>query len=283
MWMLPIGWRDSDDGRYMAGAVVNLNDGDRRRWCSGSTVGLVGTRRSHAEGAVPRETEEAVMTMPEVVSPERWQAARDELLVKEKAATRMLDDLAAQRRRLPMVAFPKTYVFEGPEGKASLIDLFDGRRQLVVYQMMDNGPDDYCSGCSGFTDSVGELAHLHARDTSYAVVSNMPLAQMTSWWKRMGWTVPYYSSRGTSFSEDCGTGEGFGLSVFLRDGRDGHEAYRTYFTTARGVDRLRFDFNILDLTPYGRQEEWEDSPQGWPQTPPYEWWRHHDEYENTGT
>jgi len=91
----------------------------------------------------------------------------------------------------------------------------------------------------------------------------------------MGWTVPFYSSRDTDFSEDCGTGRGFGLSVFLRDGK---HVYRTYFTTARGVDRLRFDFNLLDLTPYGRQEEWEDSPVGWPQTKPYEWWRLHDGY-----
>ncbi len=125
---------------------------------------------------------------------------------------------------------------------------------------------------------MSELAHLHARDTSYVVVSNMPIEQLTEWWQRMGWTAPFYSSRGTSFSEDCGTGSGFGLSVFIRDGGD---VYRTYFTTSRGVDRLRFDFNILDLTPYGRQEQWEDSPAGWPQTPPYEWWRHHDEYQTS--
>jgi predicted dithiol-disulfide oxidoreductase (DUF899 family) len=215
------------------------------------------------------------VAMPDVVSTEQWKAASEELLAKEKAATKILDDLAAQRRRLPMVAFTTDYAFEGPAGQASLLDLFAGRRQLAVYQMMDNGPDDYCSGCSGFTDNVGELAHLHARDVSYVVVSNMPIAQLTTWWRRMGWSVPYYSSRGTSFSEDCGTGAGFGLSVFLRDGSD---VYRTYFTTSRGVDRLRFDFNILDLTPYGRQEQWEDSPAGWPQTAPYQWWRHHDEY-----
>jgi predicted dithiol-disulfide oxidoreductase (DUF899 family) len=215
------------------------------------------------------------MALPEVVSPEQWLAARDALLAKEKAATRLLDDLAAQRRRLPMVAFTKDYAFEGSGGRASLVDLFAGRRQLVVYQFMDNGPDDYCSGCSSFIDNVGDPAHLNARDTTFVVVSNMPPVQLAAYWKRMGWTVPFYSSRGTSFSEDCGAGRGFGMSVFLRDG---HDVYRTYFTTARGVDRLRFDFNALDLTPYGRQEDWEDSPDGWPQTRPYQWWRLHDEY-----
>jgi predicted dithiol-disulfide oxidoreductase (DUF899 family) len=215
------------------------------------------------------------MALPEAVSPEQWQEAGDALLAKEKAATRLLDDLAAQRRRLPMVAFPKEYTFQSPDGPARLIDLFGDRRQLVVYQFMDNGPDDYCSGCSSFIDNVGDLAHLNARDARFVVVSNMPLAQIAAFWTRMGWTVPFYSSRGTDFSEDCGTGGGFGLSVFLRDGQ---RVYRTYFTTSRGVDRLRFDFNVLDLTPYGRQEEWEDSPVGWPQTKPYEWWRLHDQY-----
>ena len=156
-----------------------------------------------------------------------------------------------------------------------MVDLFDGRRQLVVYQMMDNGPDDYCSGCASYTDNVGHLEHLNARDATYVTVSNMPIEQMTAYWTRMVWTVPYFSSRGTTFADDCGVGGGFGLSVFLRDR---HEVYRTYFTTSRGVDRLRFDFNILDFTPYGRQEDWEDSPVGWPQTKPYEWWRLHDEY-----
>ena len=217
------------------------------------------------------------MALPNVVSPEEWQAARDDLLTKEKAATRLLDDLAAQRRRLPMVAFAKDYTFEGPGGRSSLLDLFDGRRQLVVYQFMDNGPDDYCPGCSGVVDNVGNLAHLQARDTTFVVVSNMPPSQLAAYWKRMGWTVPFYSSRGTSFSDDSGAGGEFGYSVFLRDG---DAVYRTYFTTARGVDRMRFDFNVLDLTPYGRQEDWEDSPAGWPQTKPYQWWRLHDEYEH---
>ncbi|AHH96757.1 DUF899 domain-containing protein [Kutzneria albida] len=215
------------------------------------------------------------MNVPPIVSAEQWRAAREELLVKEKEATRALDALAAERRRLPMVEVDQPYVFEGPEGPVSLADLFEGRRQLIVYQFMDNGPEDYCSGCASFTDNVGRLEHLHARDTSYACVSDMPLPQLTAFWQRMGWTVPVYSSRGTSFGLDCGTGGGFGLSVFLRQDE---AVYRTYFTSGRGVDRLRLDFNLLDLTPFGRQEEWEDSPEGWPRTKPYTWWRLHDEY-----
>jgi len=146
---------------------------------------------------------------------------------------------------------------------------------LIVGEYFDNGPDDYYPGCSGVMDNVGNLEHLRARDTTFVAVSNMPLSQLAAYWRRMGWTVPFYSSRGTSFSDDCGAGGGFGLSSFLRDG---DSVYRTYFTTSRGVDRMRFDFNVLDLTPYGRQEDWEDSPAGWPQTKPYEWWRLHDEY-----
>jgi len=203
------------------------------------------------------------VNLPTVVSPAEWQASRDALLAKEKAATHALDALAAERRRLPMVRFGDDYAFEGQGGKASLLDLFDGRRQLVVYQFMDLGPDDYCGGCASFTDNVGHLAHLQARDTTFVTVSDMPLSQIASFWQRMGWTVPFYSSRGSAYSADCGAGGGFGLSVFLRDGDD---VYRTYFTTGRGVDRLRFDFNTLDLTPLGRQEEWENSPADYPQT-----------------
>lgn len=215
------------------------------------------------------------MNLPKVVSAQEWQVARDQLLEKEKEATAVLDALAAQRRRLPMVKFDEGYLFEGPDGKASLLDLFDGRRQLVVYQFMDNGPEDYCPGCSMLTDSVPRQEHLNARDTTYVIVSNMPLSQIESYKRRMEWTLPFYSSRGTTFSADCGADGGFGLNVFIRDGDD---VYRTYFTSSRGADRLNWHFNILDLTPLGRQEQWEDSPEGWPQDPPYSWWRLHDQY-----
>ena len=205
--------------------------------------------------------------MPEVVSAQEWQQERDELLKAEKEATRALDALAARRRRLPMVRFDNTkYVFDGPSGGKTLLDLFEGRRQLVVYQFMDNGPDAYCPGCTNFTNNVVNLPALAECDVSWATVSNMPLAQIETYKARMGWTVPFLSSRGTTFSADCGANDGFMLSAFLRDGED---VYRTYSTTARGCDRLMFVTNILDIAPYGRQEDWEDSPPGWPQHPTY--------------
>jgi predicted dithiol-disulfide oxidoreductase (DUF899 family) len=228
------------------------------------------------------------MNLPQVVTPAEWQAARDELMIQEKEATRALDALAAKRRRLPMVRIDKEYVFEGPaqepNGPATLVDLFDGRRQLIVYHFMFGpGEEGPCVGCSSFTDNIGSLAHLRARDTSMVLVSRAPLAQIQQLRERMGWTVPWYSSNGSDFNVDFGVTAGdderFGLSVFVRDGDD---VFRTYFTSARGVDRLRPDFNLLDLTPLGRQETWEDSPDGWPQTSPYEWWRLHDEY-NVGS
>jgi predicted dithiol-disulfide oxidoreductase (DUF899 family) len=206
------------------------------------------------------------MQKPAVVTAAEWQRERDELLKAEKEATRTLDALAARRRRLPMVRFDKDYVFDGPEGDLSLLDLFDGRSQLVVYQFMDVGPDDFCPGCTNFSRSVANLAGLNSSDVSFVIVSDMPLKQIEAYKQRQGWTMPFVSSRGSSFKDDCGVGGGFGLSVFLRDG---DEVYRTYFTTGRGVDRLLYDHNILDLTPFGRQEDWEDSPAGWPQHPTY--------------
>jgi predicted dithiol-disulfide oxidoreductase (DUF899 family) len=205
--------------------------------------------------------------MPEVVSAEQWQQERDELLRAEKEATRALDALAARRRRLPMVKFDNgKYTFDTPDGRKTLLDLFDGRRQLVLYQFMDNGPDDYCPGCTHFTKNVADLGTLADTDVSWVTVSNMPLAQIEGYKKKMGWTMPFVSSHGTPFTDDTGAGSLFQLSVFLRDGDD---VYRTYATTARGVDRLLFANNVLDLTPYGRQEDWEDSPAGWPQHPTY--------------
>ena len=224
------------------------------------------------------------MQLPEVVSPKEWQAARDRLLAKEKEAGRARDELAAERRRLPMVRIDKDYVFEGRDGKRSLLDLFDGRRQLIVYHFMfapgvEGWPDAGCPGCSMMVDQFGHPAHLHARDTSRAVISLAPLDKIEVYRKRMGWTFPWLSSAGTDFNADFGLstpeGETFGLSVFLRDG---DEVYRTYFTNGRGVETLGPVWSFLDVTPLGRQEEWEDSPGGYPQTPPYEWWRRHDEY-----
>ena len=229
------------------------------------------------------------MNLPQVVSPEQWQAALDEHRAKEKQATRARDALAAERRRLPMVRIDKEYVFEGPRSKASLLDLFEGRRQLALYHFMF-GPsaEAGCDGCSMVADNVGHLAHLHARDTSFAMVSRAPIAKIEPYRKRMGWDIPWYSSFDSDFNVDFDVGletpqrdqyqdgESFGLSVFIRDG---DEIYRTYFTTARGVEILLSNFTFLDWSPLGRQEEWEDSPEGYPQTPPYSWWRRHDEYD----
>ena len=212
--------------------------------------------------------------MPPVVPPQDWQAALDRLRGREKDATRALDALAAERRRLPMVRFDGDYRFEGAAGEVGLADLFEGRRQLVVYHFMPPG-EAFCVGCSGFADNIGRLEHLHARGTSLALVTPAPYGRLAAYRERMGGQVPWYAALGTVFNEACGLGGGFGLSVFLRDGG---AVYRSYFTAARGVDRLRLDFNLLDLTPYGRQETWEDSPAGWPQDEPYRWWRRHDEY-----
>jgi predicted dithiol-disulfide oxidoreductase (DUF899 family) len=165
-----------------------------------------------------------------------------------------------------MVKFSSEYVFDSPAGPKTLIDLFDGRGQLAVYQFMDNGPDNYCPGCTMFTKNVADLADLAESGVSWVTVSNMPLSQIEAYKARKGWTLPFVSSHGTSFADDCGAAGGFMLSVFLRDGAD---VYRTYCTTARGVDRLLFVHNVLDLAPYGRQEDWEDSPPGWPQHPTY--------------
>jgi predicted dithiol-disulfide oxidoreductase (DUF899 family) len=206
------------------------------------------------------------MEKPPIVAAEEWQRARDELLVAEKEATRALDAIAARRRRLPMVKFRDDYVFDAADGKKSLADLFGDQIQLAVYQFMDRGPDEYCPGCTWFTNNVAHLSGLAENGVAWATVSNMPLAQIEAYKAKRGWTLPFLSSHGTSFAHDCGADDGFGLSMFLRDGTD---VYRTYYTSARGADRLLFVNNILDLAPYGRQEDWEDSPPGWPQNPTY--------------
>ncbi len=230
------------------------------------------------------------LPLPPVVSPTDWQAAREALLIEEKEATRARDALAAKRRRLPMARIDKDYAFDGPAGKTRLPDLFEGRRQLLLYHFMFGPNQDVgCDGCSMFVDQIGHLAHLHARDTSFALVSRAPFAKIEAYNKRMGWTIPWFSSFESDFNVDFGVsperpqptvyqdGESFGLSVFLRDG---DSVFRTYFTSGRGVEALGSVWTFLDLTPLGRQEEWEDSPAGYPQGKPYEWWRRHDEYQD---
>jgi predicted dithiol-disulfide oxidoreductase (DUF899 family) len=224
------------------------------------------------------------IALPAVVSPEEWQVARERLLIKEKEATQARDALAAERRRLPMARIDKDYVFEGPDGRVHLRELFAGRPQLIVYHFMfapevHGWPEAGCTGCSFFIDNVGHLAHLHARGVSFALVSRAPLANILRYRQRMGWKLPWVSSAANDFNTDFGVtsarGETFGLSVLLRDGT---QVYRTYFTAGRGVEALGSTWTFLDLTPFGRQESWEDTPPGRPQSAPYVWWRRHDEY-----
>jgi len=221
----------------------------------------------------------------EVVSQAEWTQALEGLRAEEKRATRNSDALAAKRRRLPAVAFDKPYRFEGPDGEVGLLDMFEGRRQLILYHFMlalgvVGWPDAGCPGCSMFVDQIGHPAHFHARDTSLALVSLAPIQQIEAYRRRMGWTIPWYSSAGSEFNRDLGLtreeGESFGLSVFIAEG---DRVRRTYFTNGRGVDALGSVWTFLDLTPLGRQEQWEDSPPDRPQGEPFTWWRRHDEYE----
>jgi predicted dithiol-disulfide oxidoreductase (DUF899 family) len=224
-------------------------------------------------------TDPAPLPIPPVVSKSEWRAARDLLLISEKSATRLLDAIAAARRRLPMFRVDDDYVFEGENGKGPLRALFAGRRQLIVYHFM-YGPDweSPCPGCSRRVDDVGRLDHLNARDTTFVVVARAPYARLKDLQARKGWTVPFFSSAGSDFNVDMGAtvagDEEFGLSVFVQD--DEGNVYCTYQTAGRGVEPAGFR-QVLDLTPYGRQEDWEDSPAGWPQSPTYEWGSARDE------
>jgi predicted dithiol-disulfide oxidoreductase (DUF899 family) len=201
------------------------------------------------------------MTMPEIVSSERWLAARTELLAREKELTRARDALNADRRRLPMVKVEKDYVLEGPDGHVGLRDLFGDARQLIVQHFMyDPSWDAGCPSCSAGLDemSTGLLDHLGARETAFAVVARAPFAALDAYRRQRGWTVPLHSSYGSDFNYDFDAtdenGEKSGLSVFLRDGK---QILHSYSTTGRGVDILLGNYNFLDMTPLGRQEDWE--------------------------
>lgn len=220
--------------------------------------------------------------LPLIVSQEEWKIALEQQITREKELTRAVDKVAAQRRRLPMVRIDKTYKFQGPDGSVNLLDLFHGRLQLVVYHFMF-GPDweAGCEGCSWVVDAMTHPAHLNARDTTIVLVSRAPLEKLENYQVRMGWqTLSWYSSLNNDFNQDMGATvageEQHGVSVFLRSGND---IFRTYHTGDRGVEHLGSHWTWLDLTPYGRQENWEDSPKGGPQGRPYVWIRRHDEYD----
>ena len=215
-----------------------------------------------------------------VVSPPQWQAEWQQMLVKEKELTRARDALAAQRRRMPWQAVEKSYEFDAPGGKMSLLDLFDGRRQLIVYRAffepgVHGWPDHACIGCSLGADQVSDLAHLHARDTSLVYASRAPQADVARLKARMGWQHIPWVTITDSFDADFGVDQWHGHNVFIREG---DRVYRTYFINNRGDEAMGTVWSYLDITALGRQEEWEDSPEGYPQTPPYQWWNLHDEY-----
>ena len=223
----------------------------------------------------------AVMDLPPIATREEWNAAREELLAEEKQLTRARDALAAKRRRMPRLAVDKEYEFEGPEGRVGLIDLFQGRRQLVVYRFffepgVSGWPEHGCRGCSMVADQVAHPAHLNARDTTLAFISRAPQPDIERWKARMGWELSPWYTITDDFDEDFDVGEWHGTNAFLREG---DEVFRTYFIDGRGDEVMGGTWSYLDITALGRQEEWEDSPAGYPQTAPYGWWNLHDEYE----
>jgi predicted dithiol-disulfide oxidoreductase (DUF899 family) len=224
------------------------------------------------------------MNTPPIVSQQEWEAAHQQLLVKEKEFTHARDTLAAERRRMPWTAVDKGYRFEGPDGPASLLDLFEGRRQLIVYRAfaepgVTGWPEHACVGCSMVLDQIAHPAHLAARDTSLAIVSRGSQPDLERLAARMGWEMLPWFTMVDDFDVDFGVDEWHGTNAFIRDeGR----VFRTYLINGRGDEALGSTWSYLDMTALGRQEDWEDSPPGYPQAPPYEWWIWHDEPEGPG-
>ena len=242
------------------------------------------------------EIDVKIAAIPKIVSRDEWLAERKQLLAREKELTRQHDRINAERRRLPMVKLEKEYMFDTPAGKQSLADLFEERRQLIVYHFMfDPAWDKGCPGCTGFVDAIGNLSTLNERDTTFAVISRAPLAKLEAYRASKGWNIRWVSSFGGDFNYDFHAtldeniapieynfqdkaeleakgdmvnmgGESPGVSVFFRDGE---AIYHTYSAYARGVEALTDSYSLLDVTPYGRQEDFEDSPPGWPQCPTY--------------
>lgn len=219
--------------------------------------------------------------LPPVVDRVAWDDARRTLLQQEKALTRMKDAVAAARRRMPVVEVSADYEFTSETGPTTLLELFDGRPQLIVQHFMfDPAWDEGCDGCSMMAEHVGPLEHLHARRTSFALASRAPLEKLVAFRARMGWNLPWVSTAGSNFNEDFGATvdgeERQAISVFLR--RD-DRVFHSWSTFARGEEPFMVVLDLLDLTPYGRQETWENSPPGWPQDPTYSWMRLRDRYD----
>jgi predicted dithiol-disulfide oxidoreductase (DUF899 family) len=216
---------------------------------------------------------------PPIVSASEWADAHQQMLVKEKEMTRARDALAALRRRMPWMAVNKPYAFEGPQGPVTLPDLFEGRRQLIVYRAfvepgVHGWPEHGCVGCSLMADHIGNLAHLNARDTTLVYASRASQSDLARVKARMGWRIPWYTIT-DDFDADFGCDQWHGTNAFIRDG---DRIFRTYFINDRGDEAFVNTWTFLDMTALGRQESWEDSPEGYPQGRPYEWWCWHDEY-----
>jgi predicted dithiol-disulfide oxidoreductase (DUF899 family) len=209
--------------------------------------------------------------VPPVVDQQTWEAASADLRAREKAATRELDAIAAQRRRLPMVEMPE-YVLDSEDGPVRLVDVFEGKQQLIVYNhMWFEGKEWQCPGCTGFTSQFTRLEFLDAYDARFVIVTQGSIEEALAYRERVGNRMTWYSTAGSPFGADMGAppGGGFQVNVFLRDG---DTVYRTYNTQGRGTEQLSHTFPLIDLLPYGRQEEWQDSPAGWPQSPTYSRW-----------
>ncbi|MCX2932498.1 DUF899 family protein [Mycobacterium sp. CVI_P3] len=209
--------------------------------------------------------------LPPVVDQQTWRTALDELRTREKAATRELDAIAAQRRRLPMVRMPE-YTLIGADGPVSLAEVFGGRSQLIVYNhMWTDGEEWQCPGCTGFTSQFTRLEFLDNYDARFVIVTNGPIKEALAYKVKVGNKMDWYSSSDSAFGADvdAAPGAGFGVNVFLREG---NTVYRTWQTNGRGTEQLSHSFALIDLLPWGRQEEWQDSPEGWPQRPTYSGW-----------
>lgn len=222
---------------------------------------------------------------PPIVSADAWDAAWKDMLVKEKAFTRARDALAAERRRMPWLQVDKDYRFDTADGRASLLDLFAGRRQLIIYRAffepgVHGWPDHACPGCSFGADQVAHPAHLNQRDTTLVYASRADQQQIATLKARMNWGLIPWVTITDDWDKDFGVDEWHGHNVFIRD--DDGRIFRTYFINNRGDEAMGTTWAYLDLTPLGRQEQWEDSPAGYPQTEPYKWWNWHDAYPDDG-